>query len=156
AGIGGIIHTMSLQPLYEAVQRHDREWERHADSPGHPEMVRQTAVLENDVRHIEDKVKALDEVLQREMRLLDVAIDNKLENLDEMLQRETRLLLESQKLADVELSRRVQQAETWMVDHDKRVVDTNASQTARLNALEKELDRVREEQAKRSSRVYGG
>lgn len=154
ATLAGVIHAMSLSPLVASINRNTADLQRFYDSPGHPEMVRQTATLENDVRHIETKLTQLDEVLQREMRLLDAQGDEKIANLDDILQRETRLLLDSQKVADQEMSRRLETTEKWIVDHDSRVVDTNAQQTARLNAIEKELDRVRAEQYRRTGRVY--
>lgn len=52
--------------------------------------------LDLSFRDITAEVKQLDEVLQREMRLLDATSEAKIEHLDKTLQREMRLLDESQ------------------------------------------------------------
>ena len=101
----------------------------HAQTDGHPAMIQRVTAVEHAHQH-------LDQVLQREMRLLDADSKTQIAELDRRLQQEMRLLNDSIKVRVETLDRSVTGLQEWQTSHDQRVVGTNADQSARIKALE--------------------
>lgn len=135
--IAGMVHAMSLQPLAEGIARNSIAQLRHESLEGHPESIRDTAVLRNDVDRIDNELETLDTTLQREMRLLDDTGQSRIDHLDTLLQREMRLLLDSRAVEAQAMKERVSTIEQWVADHDKHTLGLNAAQWERIRALER-------------------
>ena len=137
ATIAGVIHSMSINPVIQGVAANAVALQRHADQDGHPEAMKQAAVLRNDVDRLDSRIETLDEMLQREMRLLDATNMQRLDHLDETLQREVRLLLDARKIESDAVTDRLIRAEQWITDHDQSSLRADSSQWERIRALER-------------------
>ena len=122
-----------------------------------------------DITSNSEKIENLDAVLQREMRLLKDESDSRLKGIAERIDSETdileRQMLENrsgvsgirERISKVEVLSKQQHNQqedsldvlndvdnrvlSWQESHDQRVVGLNATQTTRLNELEKRLNR---------------
>jgi K+/H+ antiporter YhaU regulatory subunit KhtT len=138
------IGTLALAPMYKDLRNfrdsQRRQWDRihdHAAIDGHrPTMIRIQA-LEKAVNRgreeLKEEIKDVDEVVQREMRILDSAMQNRFDKEDERLQMEMDL---------------------------KDTIVNEASKSRReellglISGLVKRVDRIEGEQARRTDRVY--
>lgn len=105
-----VIGALSLDPIRGDVASLKNNFRDHEKQMSHPGARVELEALKDEVeetsKESSDGVARLDETLQREMRLLDLAQQTKLDALDKALQREIGLRLESR---DRELSNAKQQ-----------------------------------------------
>lgn len=87
--LGGI-GFMAVRPLEQRMDRYATRLDNHVATTAGDSVHIQT--LYSHLSKVTDSVETLDEVLQREMRLLDSAVEQKITALDTILQREIRLI----------------------------------------------------------------
>lgn len=155
----------------------------HMSQDGHPMAMQKHAAMEKDVERLDgdvtelkDQIVNLDEVLQREMRVLDDIQVTRLDNLDATLQREMRMLQDLQDAKRESVEDRVEANTTQakkkedsrfeMPDYerlvkptldsmDSRTRDLETRQAERLSAIEAMLNKVMRDQEQRTRKVHG-
>jgi len=143
-GMAGSSFIKDILDIEDRVGVIEKNYLEHVMTQGHPALIARVDSIERDIlrgdasskeRHLEqaEAIKNLDIVLQREMRLLDETTQAELLALDQRLQLEMALL-------DSIVEERVN-------GH------TNVLKE-RLEAAKEELEKVREEQSRRTSRIY--
>lgn len=131
-GIGSSGYVRDLTRVENVQTTLFKDYIDHKELPGHP-----TALVMH--KHMDDRLTHLDEILQREMRLLDDNINTSAVELDKRLQNEMRMLNDAQDREIVGLEKRLSKTEKWIVGHDRSVSGLNAEQSTRIEQLEREV-----------------
>ena len=124
--IGGVYSNLSLQPIKEKQQWIFEELQEHTKIEGHLGMKR-------NMEHTQEDLTKLDEVLQREMRLLDDTMEEKLKSVEERL---------VQSISNLD---KTLQREMSLQDQILK---------ARIDSLKDKTKEFSEEQKRRTARVY--
>lgn len=96
--------------------------------------------------------------LQTTINKLEHHINNPMHNVAkseiDSIRRELSIELKHIAKDEVDQYSKIKDLSLWQQEHDKRVVGINMYQSAKIEFLEKEIDRVKVEQLRRSSKVY--
>lgn len=148
-----IIGGLTLAPIYHDLQEGkqernviEKEFLEHVRD-GHPQRIEDRITsLEKRVVDLDNKQSSalihMDDVLQREMRILDDVMLNEISNLDTVLQREMRLLLAADKEDREHLFDLIEELDEENDRGEQRDMQNSAddaNQDARIKVLEKQI-----------------
>ena len=132
AAVGGTYFNTRLGPVESEATLAESRLRDHELSDGH-------SGAKMGVARNHERLLQLDEVLQREMRLLNDRTRADLDSLDRRLQGEIANNNASTIDALTEVRRRIDRLNDWQTEHDKTVSGVNADQSARIKDIERRL-----------------